>query len=234
MTMPVDSYTPGCLAGPSLTATPPKTQKGRSAVPFVTYLVVGAGVPNAQTVFIAAGLAVGVALVITVSAVAAGTSNAQVGVLHGLYGIGTDMTVTRPWTPSDTEPGHEYNVGGQIRHFEYLDDANQDLFSSSAATSIAGLPDVRAAVGVLALDEENATTGARRMTAWSSTTGRCGSSRRRRTSSVRSTVGLRIEVDGKSVVIAGNKVPCDGRARLPEFHQRRTQPFRPGRGLERP
>lgn len=203
-------------------------------MPFVTYLAAGAGAPTAQAVPIAAGLAVGVALVITVSAGAAGTSNAQAGVLHGLYGIGTDVTVTRPWTPSDTEPGHEYNVGGPIRHFEYLDDANQGLFSSSVATSIAGLPDVRAAGGVFALDEENATTGARRMTASSSTTGRCGSSRRRRTSPVRSTVGFRIEVDGKSVVIAGNTVPCDGRARLSEFHQRHRQPFRPGRGPERP
>lgn len=102
-----------------------------------------------QAVFIAAGLAVGIALVITVSAVAAGTSNAQAGVLHGLYGIGTDMTVTRPFTVHDASPGHEVHPG---EHLDYLA-TNQGTFGSSAAAAIAGLPGVRAAVGVLALQE---------------------------------------------------------------------------------
>jgi putative ABC transport system permease protein len=102
-----------------------------------------------QAVFIAAGLAVGVALVITVSAVATGTSNAQAGVLHGLYGIGTDMSVTRPYGHDDVGPGHEINPG---EHVDFLD-TNQGMFGSSAAATIAGLPGVRAAVGVLALEQ---------------------------------------------------------------------------------
>jgi putative ABC transport system permease protein len=100
-----------------------------------------------QAVFIAAGLAVGVALVITVSAVAAGTSNAQADVLHGLYGIDTDLTVTRPYAPGDAGPGHQMNAG-QAANFL---DTNQGLFSSSAAATIAGLLGVRAAAAVLAL-----------------------------------------------------------------------------------
>ena len=100
-----------------------------------------------QAIFIAAGLAVGVALVITVSAVAAGTSNAQAGVLHGLYGIGTDLTVTRPYAHGDAGPGHEIHPG---EHLDFLD-TNQGLFSSRAAASVAGLPGVRSATGVLAL-----------------------------------------------------------------------------------
>jgi putative ABC transport system permease protein len=112
-----------------------------------------------QAVFIAAGLAVGIALVITVSAVAAGVSDAQAGVLSKLYGIGTDITVTRPYTPGAADAGkedHEINPG--MTGFEYLDDANQGLFSAPAAASIAALPDVRAAAGMLALGQTTPST----------------------------------------------------------------------------
>jgi ABC-type lipoprotein release transport system permease subunit len=48
-----------------------------------------------QSLVIALGLAVGVALVVTVSSASAGVKSAQGQVLHSLYGVGTDMTVTR-------------------------------------------------------------------------------------------------------------------------------------------
>ena len=48
-----------------------------------------------QSLVIALGLAVGIALVVTVSSAAAGVKSAQGQVLHSLYGVGTDMTVTR-------------------------------------------------------------------------------------------------------------------------------------------
>jgi putative ABC transport system permease protein len=104
-----------------------------------------------QAIFIAAGLAIGVGLVMTVSAASAGVKNAQASVLHGLYGIGTDITVTRPYSNSDTEPGNEIVAGEE--GFEYLDDANQGMFSASDALSIAALPQVRAAAGMLALSQ---------------------------------------------------------------------------------
>jgi putative ABC transport system permease protein len=116
---------------------------------FLTYLRLELRHRLRQAIFIAAGLAVGVALVITVSAVAEGTSNAQAGVLHGLYGIGTDMTVTRPYSHGDTSPGQEVHPG---EHLDSLS-TNQGMFGSSAAATIAGLPGVRSAVGVLALDQ---------------------------------------------------------------------------------
>jgi putative ABC transport system permease protein len=47
-----------------------------------------------QTLLVAAGLAAGVGLVVTVTAAAAGVSAAEAAVLHSLYGIGTDITVT--------------------------------------------------------------------------------------------------------------------------------------------
>ena len=49
-----------------------------------------------QAAFIALGLALGVGLVITVTAAAAGVKNAQAAVLHSLYGVGTDLTITQP------------------------------------------------------------------------------------------------------------------------------------------
>jgi len=49
-----------------------------------------------QALFIALGLALGIGLVITVTSAAAGVRNAQAAVLHSLYGVGTDLTVTQP------------------------------------------------------------------------------------------------------------------------------------------
>lgn len=116
---------------------------------FLTYLRSELRHRLRQSVFIAAGLAVGVALVISVSAVVAGTSNAQSGVLHGLYGVGTDVTVTRPYARGAAGPGHQIKPG---EHVDFLD-TNQGLFGSSAAATIAGLPEVRAAVSLLALQQ---------------------------------------------------------------------------------
>ena len=116
---------------------------------YVTYLRLELRHRLRQAVFIAAGLAVGIALVITVSALATGTRDAQAGVLHGLYGIGTDLTVTRPYTLHDSSPGHEVKAG---QHLDYLA-TNQGMFGSPAAAAIAGLPGVREAVGVLALQQ---------------------------------------------------------------------------------
>ncbi|MGH3167292.1 MAG: ABC transporter permease [Trebonia sp.] len=49
-----------------------------------------------QAVLIGLGLALGIGLVITVTAAATGVQNAQAAVLHSLYGVGTDVTITEP------------------------------------------------------------------------------------------------------------------------------------------
>jgi putative ABC transport system permease protein len=49
-----------------------------------------------QAVFIALGLALGIGLVITVTAASDGVKNSQASVLHSLYGVGTDLTITQP------------------------------------------------------------------------------------------------------------------------------------------
>ena len=58
-----------------------------------------------QAVFIALGLALGIGLVITVTAAATGVKNAQGTVLKALYGVGTDVTVTKTPTAGSFTPG---------------------------------------------------------------------------------------------------------------------------------
>src|SRR6185437_3298505 len=61
---------------------------------FVTYLRRELRRRMRQAIFIAFGLAIGVGLVVTVTAASAGVKRAQSAVLRSLYGIGTDVTVT--------------------------------------------------------------------------------------------------------------------------------------------
>jgi len=58
-----------------------------------------------QAIFIAVGLALGIGLVITVTAASAGVKNAQSTVLHSLYGVGTDITVTKAPTAAASGGG---------------------------------------------------------------------------------------------------------------------------------
>lgn len=72
---------------------------------FLTYLRRELRRRMRQSVFIVLGLALGVGLVVTTMAVSAGVQDAQRGVLQGLYGIGTDLTVTTkppPFKPDST------------------------------------------------------------------------------------------------------------------------------------
>jgi putative ABC transport system permease protein len=62
---------------------------------FLRYLGRELGRRARQAIVIALGLALGIGLVITVSAAATGVKNAQASVLHSLYGLGTDITVTQ-------------------------------------------------------------------------------------------------------------------------------------------
>ena len=55
------------------------------------------------TALVAIGLAVGIGLVVTVTAVSAGVEDAQGTVLASLYGVGTDITVTQPPEPGEAD-----------------------------------------------------------------------------------------------------------------------------------
>jgi putative ABC transport system permease protein len=136
---------------------------------FVTYLGRELRRRIRQATFVALGLALGVGLVVTVAAASAGVSKAEAGVLSGLYGVGTDITVTgqsalaamaRACTPTPTVPcfdGRPYRGRGTPVARPSTSDG-QILFpplfnqvSASAVAAVARLHDVAAAVGVLTL-----------------------------------------------------------------------------------
>jgi putative ABC transport system permease protein len=79
---------------------------------FMTYLLRELRRRMRQAVFISLGLAVGIGLVITVVAASAGVKKAQAAVLQGLYGVGTDVTVTGP-APGPPKNGSQPKGGGQ-------------------------------------------------------------------------------------------------------------------------
>ena len=54
-----------------------------------------------QTIIVAAGLAIAIALVMIVNSLAAGVRDAQAQALESVYGVGTDLTVTG----AQAEPG---------------------------------------------------------------------------------------------------------------------------------
>ena len=144
---------------------------------YFTYLARELRRRRRQAAFIALGLAVGVGLVLTVTAASAGVKNAQAGVLKGLYGIGTDVTVTGP-APSAQNPssgsGGKVSIGfgpggGQIctngkcqplkngYKIDNLTSASYSPISEKSASQIAALHDVTAAAGGLILTDNQAT-----------------------------------------------------------------------------
>ena len=113
-----------------------------------------------QASFIALGLAVGIGLVITVTAASSGLKNAQGTVLHSLYGVGTDITVTK--APSRGSGGpFGFRVQGQGGSSasrrkagtkfsrSVLVAGSLGAITSSSVTQIAATKDVAAAAGAL-------------------------------------------------------------------------------------
>ena len=117
-----------------------------------------------QGVFIALGLALGVGLVITVTAASAGVKNAQGTVLHALYGVGTDVTVTKTPKAGSFTPGSfgfgfrtgtakRPAAGTKIDTSTLAAGATLASISSSSVTTVASLHDVSAAAGGLTLND---------------------------------------------------------------------------------
>jgi len=117
-----------------------------------------------QAVFIALGLAVGVGLVITVTSAAAGVKNAQGTVLHALYGVGTDVTVTKTPTAGSFTPGSfgfgfragttkRPAPGTKINASTLGEGATLASMPTSSVTTVADLHDVAAAAGGLTLND---------------------------------------------------------------------------------
>jgi ABC-type antimicrobial peptide transport system permease subunit len=72
---------------------------------YVTYMIAELRRRSGRTILTALGLAVGIGLVVTVTALSTGLDRAQAKVLEPLTGVGTDMSVTRPIDFGDTSQG---------------------------------------------------------------------------------------------------------------------------------
>ncbi|MGW3134771.1 ABC transporter permease [Streptomyces sp. NPDC001139] len=108
---------------------------------------------------VASGLALGIALVIVVNSVSNGMGKAQDKVLQSLYGLGTDMTVTKAATPAASgsqQPRFQFDARGND------DDSTQSsdrvrvqgftTLASSTVGKVAGQKGVSSAVGGLSLN----------------------------------------------------------------------------------
>lgn len=126
---------------------------------FVTYLLRELRRRMRQSIFIALGLALGVGLVITVTAASNGVSASQGTVLKSLYGVGTDITVTQSPTAGSGGPqrfnfrgaqssGSSTNVSRDI-----LVGGGLGTLKSTSVTTVTSQKDVSAAVGALVLND---------------------------------------------------------------------------------
>jgi putative ABC transport system permease protein len=107
-----------------------------------------------QALLSAAGLAVGVGIVLTVTAAAAGVSSAQATVLHSLYGIGTDVTVTVAPPASSSGGGGLFSAGKTAQtHNTLRVVAGLGTLNAASAQAIARLHGVAAAAAGLTLTD---------------------------------------------------------------------------------
>jgi putative ABC transport system permease protein len=141
---------------------------------FITYLRRELRRRMRAATVIALGLALGVGLVITVVAASSGVKKAQAGVLHSLYGVGTDVTVTKK--PAAPKPGGGgdgqriqvgpngsqvcshgkcHNGGGQ--KIDNLGSPSYGPIDATAVAKVAGQHGVKAAAGGLSLTESQIT-----------------------------------------------------------------------------
>ncbi|MEN2740132.1 FtsX-like permease family protein [Microbacterium sp. X-17] len=95
-----------------------------------------------QTIIVAAGLAIAIALVIVVNALSAGVRDAQAQALQSVYGVGTDLTVTGAAATGDGQGGQGQGGQGGPR-FQF---GSGDGQSSGGTTNLSQsrlLPDIR-------------------------------------------------------------------------------------------
>jgi len=128
---------------------------------FFTYLRRELRRRKRQAIFMALGLALGIGLVITVTAASTGVKNAQATVLHSLYGVGTDITVTKAPAAGSGGPGSfgfgfqagttKRPAAGTKIDVENLRSTGLGTIGSSSVTTIADMKDVAAAAGGLTL-----------------------------------------------------------------------------------
>ncbi|PCN49171.1 hypothetical protein Csp2054_03005 [Curtobacterium sp. 'Ferrero'] len=130
---------------------------------FLTYLRRELTNRRKQTVIIAVGMALAIALVVIVSSIASGVQRAQASVLQSVYGVGTDITVTKTEEPTAGSTGRpSFDFGSRSGSDGGSTDLSQSRLAVARGTSTLSASDVRtvtatdgvkAATGVLTLED---------------------------------------------------------------------------------
>lgn len=127
---------------------------------FFTYLLRELRRRSRQALVVVVGLALAIGLVITVTAASVGVRDAQSSVLHSLYGVGTDLTVTQNAANGTAGP-HTFKLNGTggagksatTDTDSVLPELGQGAIASSALSRISHLAGVQAvAASLSALD----------------------------------------------------------------------------------
>jgi len=114
-----------------------------------------------QTVIVAVGLAIAIALVIIVNALSAGVRDAQTQALSTVYGVGTDLTVTGAQTQPGEGGGPRFDFGADdgtssdgtttLSQSRLMTDMLRGTLDASTVQTVTDLDGVSAATGALSL-----------------------------------------------------------------------------------
>jgi len=127
---------------------------------FFTYLRRELRRRKRQAILISLGLALGVGLVITVSAASNGVKAAQGTVLQNLYGVGTAATVTKAPTAGSFTPGSRnfaFTPGSTVKIDSLTATRSLGTLTTSDVTKISKLQGVAAAAGALTASDVDTT-----------------------------------------------------------------------------
>ncbi|MEU6847788.1 ABC transporter permease [Streptomyces sp. NPDC046716] len=126
---------------------------------FLTYLRRELRRRRKAALVVASGLALGIALVITVTSVSAGMKQAQSKVLESLYGLGTDMTVTKAASApkSGDRPNFKFDANGdddssKTQSTDRVMTSGGQTLKSSLIAEVADQEGVSSATGALTLN----------------------------------------------------------------------------------
>ncbi|MDQ1123893.1 ABC transporter permease [Microbacterium trichothecenolyticum] len=114
-----------------------------------------------QTVIVAVGLAIAIALVMVVNALSAGVRDAQEQALSSVYGVGTDLTVTGAQAEPAQGGGPRFDFGADdgatsdgtttLSQSRLMTDMRRGTLDAAAVATVADLGGVSAATGALSL-----------------------------------------------------------------------------------
>lgn len=129
---------------------------------YTTYLRRELSGRKKQTIIVAAGLAVAIALVMIVNSLAAGVREAQAQALESVYGVGTDLTVTGAQAQPGEMRGQTFEFGAdggqtaedgttEISQSRLMTEPMRTTLDASTLDTVAGVGGVAAASGALSL-----------------------------------------------------------------------------------